>query len=387
MTVRRTTRLPTTRGAEIDYVLPLKWTDDGGLAELTDYLRWLSTRARVIVVDGSCEPLFSAHRNAWCGLATHVPPDDIGYLYGKVDGVHTGLRLAAAEHVVIGDDDVRYDDESLRRVVELLDGADLVGPQNVFDPLPWHAAWDTARSLLNRALAADYPGTFAVRRSTFLRMGGYNGDLMFENLELMRTVRAAGGRVVRPLDVFVVRRPPSARWFATQRVRQAYDDLAQPWRMAFFLSLLPAAAALGRRRLPAGIAASSAAAVLLAEVGRRRGGGRAVFPVRTALFAPAWVAERALCSWLALGQRIVFGGVRYRGQRLPIAAHSNRSLRRAQRARAFVTAERAETPRPVGAVAERLQRRATAPAERDGRAARIDLAAVGVQDAYRAADD
>jgi len=36
-----------------------------------------------------------------------------------------------------------------------LAGADLVGPQNFFDPLPWHARWDSARTLLNRASGGD----------------------------------------------------------------------------------------------------------------------------------------------------------------------------------------------------------------------------------------
>jgi hypothetical protein len=74
---------------------------------------------------------------------------------------------------LIADDDVRYDAAGLDRMRALLDGADLVRPQNYFHPLPWHARWDTARTLLNRSLGGDYPGTFGVRLSTFRRMGGY----------------------------------------------------------------------------------------------------------------------------------------------------------------------------------------------------------------------
>ncbi|MDP9416448.1 MAG: glycosyltransferase family 2 protein, partial [Actinomycetota bacterium] len=233
----------------IDYVLPLKWGDDADLDELTGYLRDLSRRADVVVVDGSPDELFARHAQEWAGLCRHVRPASYGFANGKVSGVLTGLALARHEHVVIADDDVRYDEGSLRRVVELLDEADLVGPQNHFDPMPWHAAWDTARTLLNRAFRADYPGTFAVRRSTFRGMGGYDGDVLFENLELMRTVRAYGGVVLRPLDVYVVRRPPEARRFLSQRVRQAYDDLAQPGRLAAELGIVPAVlTALARRR-------------------------------------------------------------------------------------------------------------------------------------------
>lgn len=315
------------------YVLPLKWTEDDELDDLTAYLRRLSGLvAEVVVVDGSPEELFARHTTAWEGLCRHVRPSGPGCLNGKVHGVRTGLALASCERVVIADDDVRYDEASLRRVLAALDAADLVGPQNVFDPLPWHAAWDTARTLLNRSVAADYPGTFAVRRSTFDAMGGYDGDVLFENLELMRTVRAYGGTVRRPLDVYVRRRPPTARRFWQQRVRQAYDDTAQPWRMAGSLLVWPAVAVALRRR-PGAVVAGAAGLVALAEVGRRRAGGARVFPARCSLLAPVWVAERATCTWVALGQRVLLGGVPYAGARLAVAAHPVRTLRRRVRRR------------------------------------------------------
>ena len=147
---------------------------------------------------------------------------------GKVSGVRTGVRLASHEKVVIADDDVRYDPAALRRVAQLLESHDLVRPQNYFSRLPWHARWDTARTLLNRCLGRDYPGTLAVRRSRLLAMGLYDGDVLFENLELIRTVRAHGGSTVAPLDLYVARVPPSAAHFWGQRTRQAYDDFALP---------------------------------------------------------------------------------------------------------------------------------------------------------------
>lgn len=366
--------------APVDYVLPLRWTGEGGpgeLDELTTYLRTLSAWARVIVVDGSPANLFEQHHALWGGFALHVPPDPSHWRNGKVAGVHTGIRLATAEAVVIADDDVRYDAESLRRTMELLDEADLVGPQNVFDPLPWHAAWDSARSLLNRAMSADYPGTFAVRRSMFLDMGGYDGNVLFENLELMRTVRANGGRVIRPRDVYVTRRPPSARHFTGQRVRQAYDDLAQPWRLALFLPVLPTALAGPRGRRV--VAAALAASVGVAELGRRRGGGAQHFAWYLPLLAPAWVLERSGCSWLAITRRVTLGGVRYGDERLAVAAHSPRRLRRAAALRALVPTRCAEDA-AVRPVAERLESRPPAPAERDRAPIRNDLSPVGVGD-------
>ncbi len=312
---------------DLDYVLPLRWDDDSGLEELTGYLRLLSRSVRVIVVDGSPAALFDRHAALWGGFARHVRPDgDLVFANGKVNGVITGMRRARAEHVVIADDDVRYGEAELARVDTLLGGADLVRPQNYFDPLPWHARWDTARALLNRGFGADYPGTFGVRRSTFVEMGGYDGNVLFENLELIRAVRAHGGHECRPLDLYVRRLPPDSARFWSQRVRQAYDDLAQPARMALFLAVLPAlAAALPRR--PRTVLACAGLTVGLAEIGRRRAGGRRVFPFGTALFAPVWLLERATCSWLALGARIVHGGVPYAGRRMRTAAHSTRRLR------------------------------------------------------------
>lgn len=318
---------------DADYVLPLRWTDDRGLDELTEYLGWLRTRARVIVVDASPEPLYAAHARAWAGRLLHLPPDeDMDLANGKVVGVLTGIRRARSPQVIVADDDVRYDDRSLRAVVRLLREADLVRPQNYFDPLPWHARWDSARSLLNRGFGADYPGTFGIRRATFAAMGGYDGNVLFENLELIRTVRAHGGTEVRPLGLYVRRLPPDARRFLSQRVRQAYDDTAQPARMALFLGVLPALAVAAARRGPrtalAGAAAGAAATIGLAEIGRRRADGTQVFPASTALYAPVWVLERATCCWFALAVRWGRGGIVYSGRRIRLAAHSGRALAR-----------------------------------------------------------
>ncbi|SCL22127.1 glycosyltransferase [Micromonospora inyonensis] len=316
----------------LSYVLPLRWSDDTGLADLTGYLRQLATRVEVTVVDGSPPEVFARHAAVWRDLVRHVPPDPaLRGANGKVTGVLTGVRLAGHEHVVIADDDVRYDEAGLRAVHRLLGRADLVRPQNYFDPMPWHAYWDTGRILLNRALGADYPGTLAVRRSTFVAMGGYDPDVLFENLELIRTVRAYGGTEAAPAGLYVRRLPPAARHFLGQRVRQAYDDLAQPVRLAVFLAVLPALGAAVVARRPGPVLGAVAATVALAEAGRRRAGGTRVFPAGAALTAPLWVLERAICSWLALGQRVFFGGVRYAGTRIRHAAHSPRELRSPRR--------------------------------------------------------
>jgi cellulose synthase/poly-beta-1,6-N-acetylglucosamine synthase-like glycosyltransferase len=148
------------------YVLPLR-TSIARRGELDRYLRELSGWcAEVIVVDGSPRHVFEANAEAWGDHVRHLPPDPGPVvLNGKAAGVNTGVRHASHEFIVIADDDVRYEPAQLHRTLELLERCDLVRPQNYFRPLPWHARWDTARTLLNRCLHADFPGTFGVRRS------------------------------------------------------------------------------------------------------------------------------------------------------------------------------------------------------------------------------
>jgi hypothetical protein len=276
------------------------------------------------VVDGSPAPVFERHAHLWGTWLRHVRPDaprGEGY-NGKAVGAMTGLRLARHELVVIADDDVRYSCRSLGQVVDRLRDADLVRPQNYYCPLPWHARWDTARILVNRAFASDYPGTLALRRSSL--PDGYRQDVLFENLELIRTVRARGGREERADDVFVARIPPTPRHFWSQRVRQAYDSQAQPARLAAELALLPALLLQARR--PAGYLLWTAACIGVAAAGRRRNGGATAFGASAPAWAPGWVAERAVTAWSAVALRAA-GGVPYGGSRIQDAASTARSLR------------------------------------------------------------
>jgi hypothetical protein len=317
------------------YVLPIRRTDVAVDAEMTQYLAAIARRCELIVVDGSPSESFGAADEAWSSFAVHVAPrSDIQGLNGKVRGVLTGIALATNERIIIADDDVRYDGPVLERTITTLDDTDLVRPQNYFAPAVWHANWDTARTLLNRVLGgADFPGTLAVRRSTMTRVGGYDADVLFENLELIRTVKAGGGSVSSPLDLYVRRIPPTARHFWSQRKRQAYDELARPWRFLISLAVVPVVVALLARRKYAGIALGGAMTVVAAELGRRRAGGRTIFPPAASGFAPLWILERSVCSWFAVTSWLR-GGCPYAGGRLRVAATPNRVLRKRLRDRA-----------------------------------------------------
>jgi hypothetical protein len=316
------------------YVLPVRWEVERR-GDLDRYLRQLSASCQeVIVVDGSPEHVFGANARMWGDHVTHIRPQPEVGLNGKAAGANTGVHHASHEAVVIADDDVRYHPNVLRRTVGLLGQFDLVRPQNYFWPLPWHARWDTSRILLNRAFGADFSGTLAVRRSRLRASGGYDANVLFENLELIRTVQAGGGRTVTPLDLYVHRLPPTVRHFWGQRTRQAYDDFAIPARMIVWLSIIPGLLAALRARKVWPVSATAASSVLIAERGRRRAAGRNVFPATSSLLAPAWLLERGICSWLAVIQRVRHGGVSYSDNLIPVAAHSRNYLLGRQRAKA-----------------------------------------------------
>jgi len=312
----------------LSYVLPLKSVQPD--AELRDHVRLLASWiADVVVVDASAPDVRAVHGSWWAGRVRHVAPDPSRTCgNGKVWGVLTGLDLARYDAVVVADDDVRWELPALRRVLALLGSADLVAPANFYRPLPWPARYDTARTLIHRALGRDWPGTMALRRCALAPAGGcYDGDVLFENLELVRTVEAAGGRVVWALDLFVLRRPPDTGHFVGQRIRQAYDEFARPAHLVAALSVLPLVVMALSRRRRCPLLVASAAAAAWAEAGRRRGGGRQVYPASSSLLAPLWVLERAVCVWVAVWLRLR-GGVPYAGRRLRRAASTPEQLQR-----------------------------------------------------------
>lgn len=315
--------------AEATYVLPIRRTAILRDDRLGTYLDGLARLMPVVVADGSPPGVFAHHAATWPRSVVHVPVDEDrrADLNGKVAGVVTGLRRVRTAKAVIADDDVRYDPFALRRLVALLDGADVVRPQNVFVPAPWHAVLDMGRSLIARATGGDWPGTLGIRMDAYHRTGGYDGDVLFENLELVRTLRVAGGREHVALDLFVARRPPTVEHYRSQRVRQAYDELARPGRFAAQLAVGPLLALTAYRFGPRALGAFALGAVLLAEAGRRRGGGARVFSPLASALAPLWVLERAATSWSALALRAARGGVRYSHGTLRTAANPERVLR------------------------------------------------------------
>lgn len=299
----------------MSYVLPLATGDDEDVTELARYLHRLSELVQdLIVVDGSSPGALEHHRAAF-GSSLRLLEPRTRTPMGKVGNVLTGIDAARHEHVVIADDDVRYRADQLRAIDCKLRSATVVRPQNYFDPLPWHARIDTARTLLARMTGGDWPGTLGVRRSAVLAAGGYAGDALFENLELVRTLMANGGKEHLALELMVRRIPPATAHFRGQQIRQAYDEFARPARLVLSLSIAPAVVACALRGRWKAITAGAAVVTIVAETGRRRAGGRSYFPASSTCLAAPWLVWRSLCSWAALGAWIR-GGARYRGGRL-----------------------------------------------------------------------
>jgi hypothetical protein len=300
------------------YILPIRRVraNRQEIDELAQYFGKLTQEnCEVIVVDGSSAEIFAEHNRAWRKLCRHVTVDrQYTYLNGKVNGVHTGVDLASCESIILADDDIRYTAEDIGRACELLERHDMVRPQNYLAPLPWWGRMEAARMLINRGVlrTGDYPGTCAFRRSVCLRFGHYDGDVLFDNEEIVRHFVVNAANVCYALDFFILKRPPTLRKWLEQRPRQAYEDFDMRFKTVLFMSLLPAAIALGLLSgIPAALAflfVVSICAGLLAGCGLMRDQAYNFLPVHVILYAPLWVLERSLSVYWALYWRVAHGG-------------------------------------------------------------------------------
>ncbi|MBA2502505.1 MAG: glycosyltransferase family 2 protein [Pyrinomonadaceae bacterium] len=306
------------------YLLPIRRLrfNEAEAADFAGYFKSLAAAGcEILVVDGSPAEVFDKHATAWAALCRHTKVDpQYAYLNGKVNGIHTGVALASHESVVQADDDIRYTDDDINRMCALLESYEMVRPQNFLRPLPLWARMEAARMLINRAVlrAGDYPGTCGFRRETFRRVGHYDGDVLFDNEEIVRHFRLHGASVCYANDFFILKRPPTLTKWWEQRPRQAYEDFVMRLKTLFFLSLIPLALALlfgfGWKAFTIYIMLISCGSALLAMRGRR-GGAHKLFPPFVPLYAPLWFFERSLSSYWALYWRVVRGGYPF-GDRL-----------------------------------------------------------------------
>jgi hypothetical protein len=328
--------------------------------ELRDYLPILkSADCEIIVIDGSPADVFAQHHRVWSEFCRHEQVNPrFKCLNDKVNGIHTGVHLATTDKIVLADDDIRYTSGDIDEICSLLEVFKVVRPQNYFSqrwigppacesfrsfagatmsaasppnniergaldppPLPWWAKMEGARMLINRAIlrTADYPGTCAFRRSTMLRSGEYDGDVLFDNEEIIRHFARHVARIHYANDFFIRKRPPKFRKWLEQRPRQAYEDFGLRAKTTLFAVSLPGMALLG---IFAGLWWMSIFAlliattsILLAMAGRARGRAKDFFPFNVCFFAPLWVFERALSTYWAFYWFVKRGGYPF-GDRL-----------------------------------------------------------------------
>jgi hypothetical protein len=300
------------------YLLPIRRArfSQSESDELANYFRTLNDAGcDVVVIDGSPAPVFQQHGEDWDSLCRHEQVDrSFGYLNDKVNGIHTGVKLAAVEQIILADDDIRYAPSEIDRVCELLDKFEVVRPQNFLAPLPWWARMEAARMLINRATlrTADYPGTCAFRRNTMLRVGHYDGDVLFDNEEIIRHFARAGAAISYATNLFVPKRPPNCRKWIEQRPRQAYEDFGLREKTALFFSVPIVVLVIGFTWGLKGLLLSSlilsAIAIALAVAGRLRGRASKYFPWSVCLCAPLWIAERSFSTYWALYWHFTRGG-------------------------------------------------------------------------------
>jgi hypothetical protein len=326
--------------------------------ELSAYFAGLQAAGcEVIVVEGSAQQIFERHHNHWSNVCRHEAVDPrFRYLNDKVNGVHTGISLATCERIILADDDIRYRPGDVEKICALLEQFEVVRPQNylatrwigrsagdgnqfagsppilpsssprdesvhladkgLLDPssLPWWARIEAARMLINRATLriADYPGTCAFRKSTILNAGEYDGDVLFDNEEIIRHFARRGSRLCYANNFFIHKRPPKFRKWLEQRTRQAYEDFGLRFKTVLFASLLPIAIAItligGVKSLSIFALSLAATSILLAVIGWTRGNARKYFPFNICLFSPVWILERTLSTYCAFYWLLTRGG-------------------------------------------------------------------------------
>jgi hypothetical protein len=178
---------------------------------------------------------------------------------------------------------------------------------------------EAARMLVNRALlsAADYPGTCAFRRGRMLAAGYYDGDVLFDNEEIIRHLANDRCSLAYANDLFVRKCPPTFRKWIEQRPRQAFEDFGMRVKTTLFFALpllsFGVSGLFGIAGLTIFLLSLSMLATLTAARGLARGNARQFFPAHCCLFAPLWIFERTLSTYRAFYWYLSRGGYPFGG--------------------------------------------------------------------------
>jgi len=144
-----------------------------------------------------------------------------------------------------------------------------------------------------------------------LRVGHYDGDVLFDNEEIVRHFRLKGARVKYARDFFLLKLPPTFEKWIEQRPRQAYEDFVMHAKTLFFASL-PIFLALtwmkaGWQLSLIYVTVISVGACASAARGLTDGAAR-FFPTQIVFYAPLWIAERSVSTYWAFYWYFTRGG-------------------------------------------------------------------------------
>ena len=254
------------------------------IRELSEYLSFLAVEDfDVVVIDHSPLHVVERNRRVLRWVSRHIAATRLHH-----DPVRAAIDTASCEKVIVADARVRYSEDVLDDLFNLLEFHEVVEPQDYLDPLPWWGGVDAGRMLVHRGINAlpDRGATFAFRRS------------------------AVRGDVFPATGLFVRRIPPAFDEWLQRRPVEADADFAMPAKTIFFFSVLPIMAVL--LLLGGGEAAAAYAGAIasgsMALALRGRAGAGPFFPWRACLFAPVWILERSISVYWALWQRLTQGG-------------------------------------------------------------------------------
>jgi hypothetical protein len=144
------------------------------------------------------------------------------------------------------------------------------------------------------------------------RVGHYDGDVLFDNEEIIRHFARAGATVSYATNLFVRKRPPTFRKWIEQRPRQAYEDFGLRTKTALFISLPIFAGcigyAFGWKGFIAYLLCLSVTSIALATAGRFRGTAAKYFSWSVCFFAALWILERTASTYWAFYWHFAHGG-------------------------------------------------------------------------------
>jgi hypothetical protein len=144
-----------------------------------------------------------------------------------------------------------------------------------------------------------------------LRVGHYDGDVLFDNEEIVKHFQLKGAHICYARDFFLLKLPPPFGKWIEQRPRQAYEDFVMRAKTSFFAAV-PIVLAItllksGWQMTLICAALISFGAIVSAIFGLNNGAVK-FFSPKIVFYAPLWVAERCVSTYWAFYWYLTYGG-------------------------------------------------------------------------------